>query len=302
MSRGSAKHVALRDALAAGLVVLIGGCLFVELDSAERISSRLLQWEPIELDDLLLTSFLAVVATTWFALRRWRDAARELRARTASEQEKARYLERLEQLSSQLLQAEQHERERLSVLLHDEVGQTLFACRLQLERAQQRVSDDETRAIVGTAHELASSAMLYTRELSVDLSPPVLHDLGLVPALEWLIRRTHERFGLTARLVPGAGWERIPAAWHAPVFHSVRELLTNAAKHANANDVAVSAAIRGTQAVDVSVSDDGRGFDAPRGFGLFSIERRMAWLGAELRVESVVGQGTRATLALPNAD
>jgi signal transduction histidine kinase len=85
------------------------------------------------------------------------------------------------------------------------------------------------------------------------------------------------------------------------VFHSVRELLTNVAKHAHASEVDVAAAIGGGHALRVSVSDNGCGFESPRGFGLFSIERRMAWLGAELHIESVLGRGTRATLELPAA-
>jgi signal transduction histidine kinase len=294
---------ASRDACLALVIVLCGGLLFVQLDTAERVSSALSKWERIELDDLLLGSFLAVAVMTWFAVRRWRDASLELRARQLSEQENARYVQRLEELSTQLLETEQHERARLSELLHDEVGQTLYACRLQLERARQHVDDRAARLLLAEAHDLAGAAMARTRELTVDLSPPVLHDLGLAEALAWLVRRTQERFGLSARFVPGDDWQRIPPAWEAAVFHSVSELITNAAKHAQATQLEVSAAPGGDGKLRVSVQDDGRGFVtaqlAAKGFGLFSIERRMAWFGAELQVESAPGAGTRATLHLP---
>jgi signal transduction histidine kinase len=62
----------------------------------------------------------------------------------------------------------------------------------------------------------------------------VLHDLGLAEAIEWPVRRNRERLGVCARSEPGADWQRIPRAWHAAVFHSVSELLANAAKHAAA--------------------------------------------------------------------
>jgi signal transduction histidine kinase len=277
--------------------------LFVRLDTAERVSSALSKWERIELDDLLLSSFLAVAVMTWFAMRRWRDASHELRARQASERTNARYVQRLEELSTQLLETEQHERARLSELLHDDVGQTLYACRLQLERARQHVDDGAALRLLTEAHDLAGAAMARTRELTVDLSPPILHDLGVAEALAWLLRRTQERFGLSAHFIPGDDWQRIPPAWEAAVFHSVSELIANAAKHAAATRVEVSAADGGDGRLRVSVHDDGCGFVtahvAAKGFGLFSIERRMAWFGAELQVESAPGAGTRATLHLP---
>jgi two-component system sensor histidine kinase/response regulator len=302
----ASSHRAVRDALLAIAVVVCGGLLFIQLDTAERVSSALRHWERIELDDLLLTSFLAVIVTSWFAVRRWREASIELRARQASEQDKARYVQRLEELSEQLLETEQRQRTRLAELLHDDIGQTLYACRLQLERVRTRVDDPDVQVLLDEAHALAGAAMTQTRELTVDLSPPVLHDLGLAEAVAWLLRRTEERFGLQSRLVPGDSWERIPAAWHAAVFHSLSELVANTAKHAQAQHLEISADLDGDGCLRVCVRDDGRGFatagPSAKGFGLFSIERRMAWLGAELQVESSSESGTRATLHLPAAN
>ena len=304
----SPRRRELRDACVAIGVVACGGLGCVAFDSAERISAWLLSWERLELDDLLLSSMLALTAMGWFAWRRWRDTARALVAQRASEAEKARYVARLEELSAQLLEAEQRERARLAELLHDEVGQTLFACRLQLERASERVRESDTRELLDEAHALAGAAMTSTRELTVDLSPPILHDLGLADAIEWLLRRNEARFGLRGRLRPGSAWRRIPPAWHPALFHSLSELLSNAARHASASQVEVSAhAAPGC--IRVAVRDDGRGLprelpppETRSGYGLFSIERRMAWLGAELQVESIPGGGTQASLLLPLPD
>jgi signal transduction histidine kinase len=105
-------------------------------------------------------------------------------------------------------------------------------------------------------------------------------------------------------VVPG-NWERIPAAWREPVFQSVNELLANAAKHARATEVEVSAATSGDGRLRVCVRDNGCGFEREantrQGFGLFSIERRMAFLGGHLSVESATGAGTSAVLELPAA-
>jgi signal transduction histidine kinase len=236
-------------------------------------------------------------------MRRWRDAMRELEAREASERDKARYVLRLERLSTQLLETEHGERARIAGLLHDEIGQPLYACRLQLESVRGRTTDPETARQLQAALDLASAAMDRTRDLTVDLCPPVLRDLGLSEALEWLVERTRERWQLAAKLVPGSEWEHVPSAWREPVFQSVNELLANAAKHAQATEVEVSAALSGDGRVRVCVRDNGCGFERNegyrRGFGLFSIERRMAYLGGQLSVESERGAGTSAVLELP---
>jgi signal transduction histidine kinase len=303
----AAPRSAVRDAIYAALFVLAGGACLVALDTAERVSHAMLAFEWLQLDDLLLTSGLAVLATTWFAWRRWHDAARELRARQASEAERALSMQRLEQLSGQLLETEQRERERLAALLHDEVGQTLYACRLQLERLGQHLHDPTAPTLVEEARQLTELALNCTRELTADLSPPILHDLGLVEALEWLLRRNQQRFGLQAQLVPSAHWSSVPRAWHAAVFHSVSELLSNAIKHAHARHVEVAAAISGDGALHIEVRDDGVGFapaqgpERSGGFGLFSIERRLAQLGGALQL-APGRPGTVARLRLPRPD
>jgi signal transduction histidine kinase len=294
---------AARDAVVAAIIVVLGGVLCVYLDTAERISASVLRWESIELDDLLLTSCLAICASTWFAVRRWREARRSLLVERQSELEKAAYVVRLEELSAQLLWAEQAERTRIAELLHDEVGQTLYACRLQLERAQQRTADSELGSLLAEAHTLAGDAMANTRDLSTHLSPPVLHDLGLADAVEWLLQRTEQRFGVKTSFEASAAWQAVHERLHDPVFQSVRELVSNAVKHAQASTLSVSAALCDDGQVQIRVQDDGHGFahepGQQRGFGLFSIERRLSCLGARLDIQSSREHGTLAALQLP---
>lgn len=292
---------AARDALLAALIVFCGGLMCVHWDTAEHLTAGVLRWEWLQLDDLLLTSAIAICAVTWFAMRRWSEARRALALHVASEQENAKYVAKLEELSAQLLQTEQAERARIGELLHDDVGQTLYACRLQLERALARASDAGLRNLVAEAHSLAGDAMSSTRELTTRINPPVLQDLGLPEAIEWLLARTQQRFGVQTSFVSEGPWRDIADTWREPVFHSVSELITNAVKHANAKTIRVSASSN-QNTIDISVDDDGRGF-APetiqtRGFGLFSIEQRMARIGARLHIESVTHHGTRASLQL----
>jgi len=294
---------ARRDALLAGAAVACGALLFTSFDVFERVSPALLRFESMQLDELLLTSFLAVAAASWFARRRWQDSARQLAALRTSEQENARYVQRLEELSAQLVQTEQRERERLADALHDEVSQTLYACLLELDALATLLSKPPARRRTGAARALVSHAMDQARRLTADLSPPILHDLGLPAAIEWLLPRLQARHGLALRFDAGPAWERIARRCHAAVFQSVQELVVNACKHASARSAVVSAELVGQLTVRVEVRDDGHGFDPARagtdGFGLFSIERRMAHLHGRLDISSQPGCGTTATLTLP---
>lgn len=289
-----------RDLIVAIGIVCAGGLLFVTHDAFEQLSPAALRWEAAEVDDVLLTLVLAVAAAGWFAFRRWRDSVSQLAALREHARERAFYLGQLEELSSQLLQAEQRERDRLAEVLHDEIGQTLYGCQLKLDLLAGSLREPAAQALLAQAAELGAAAMAHARDLSVQLSPPALHDLGLAEALEALLPRLEQRYGLSVRLDAGPAWQRIPQRFRAPVYHSLSELVLNAAKHARASTVALSAQLTADGGVRVVVADDGRGFDRQQertsGFGLFSIERRLSCMSGSLEIDSAQGRGTTVTL------
>jgi signal transduction histidine kinase len=289
---------ATRDLWIAVVVVAVGGLWFVSTNRVERLLPTLLRWEKAQLDDLLLTLGLAVAAAGWFAVRRWRDCTRQVRELQQGATQRAASLARLQELSTQLLEAEERERHRLAELLHDDVGQTLYACQLELHLLAHHVQDSESAALLQHATQLSEAALAHARELSRQLSPPELHDLGLQDAILALLPRLEQRYALRMQLVPGEGWRHIPPRCYGPVFHSLQELLLNVAKHARASEVSMSAQ-HDQGRVSVQIRDDGRGFDpdaTTRNFGLFSVERRMACLDGKLEVDSQPGRGTTATL------
>jgi signal transduction histidine kinase len=303
MGRHGAR--AIRDAVGAAVVIASGGALFVAFDVVERIAPPIRRWEAAQLDDLLLTLALAVVVLAWFAIRRWRESVRQLAALRQAEAENLAHLRRLEALSSQLLDTEERERLRLSEALHDGVGQTLFACQLQLAPLAQHMTDPRGQQQLGEAQQLVAAALKHARDLTVDLSPPILHDLGLAEAIVWWLQRVESRYGVRARLAPGEAWSEVPALWHAAVFHSVQELVINAGKHAQASSIEVRVQREAGEGLSIEVIDDGRGFDralaVDGGFGLFSIERRMACIAGRLDIRAAVSGGTVASLRFPSA-
>jgi signal transduction histidine kinase len=157
--------------------------------------------------------------------------------------------------------------------------------------------------------ELLDQTIQSTRTLTFEISPPVLYDLGLEPALQWLCRQFQKKHGLRAEMTSEGSGPLVPDDIQITVFRSVQELLLNAAKHARAATVRVHLA-RMPTALRVEVRDDGRGFDVSRegasmddhgGFGLFSIRERLRVLGGALGLSSSPGRGAAITLDVPLA-
>ena len=154
---------------------------------------------------------------------------------------------------------------------------------------------------------LLTQTINSTRSLTFEISPPVLYELGLGAALEWLGERLGESHGIPVAVTADEAINALPDDTRVVLFQAVRELLVNAIKHADARWVTVTAGLREGEAA-VVVSDDGRGFDVGRvreagvdgmTFGLFSIRERLTYLGGCMLVESRPGEGTSVTLTTP---
>ena len=147
-------------------------------------------------------------------------------------------------------------------------------------------------------------AISRTRSLTFELSPPVLHELGLGAAVEWLGEQMEKVHGFTFAFHNDEEPKPVDEEVGIFLFTSVRELLVNVAKHANAHKVQVSITKNGEGMV-VEVKDDGRGFLPSKadlrskGFGLFSMRERLQHLGGHMSIASMPGNGTVITLSAP---
>jgi len=222
------------------------------------------------------------------------------------------YQTRLKSLASQLTLAEERARRTIAADLHDQVGQSLAAMRVQLALARKQCVGREVSAILDQVSDSLRTAIQDTRGVIADLSSPLINELGLSPALsEWLKLRIGERYGLETRFSDDGEPSSLSADTEAILFRSVRELLMNVVKHADATRVSVSIEHRRRPAgmvLRIVVEDDGVGLaDAQHpeahgndgGFGLFSIRERMTDLDGSLDIDSRLGQGVRATLTMP---
>ncbi len=206
-----------------------------------------------------------------------------------------------EQLSARLITVQEEERTRLSRELHDGVGQTITALKMELARlATPAAEGDAVRLERARAH--ADEALRTIRNASLLLRPTLLDDLGLDAALEWHAQDFRQRTGIQCELrysLPDA--QALPEAVRTCVYRTVQEALNNCEKHANAGHIRVdiSADERGLR---VSIADNGWGIQdatkSPR-LGILGMRERASMLGGNLTVESNTGQGTRVTLFVP---
>ena len=265
-------------------------------------------------------------ATTLDAARRARDdLAAEVRLRTAqldrakwsldrqdfehrqAQERIEKYQRELRKLASELSLAEARQRRVIAQELHDQIGQALAFTRMRVVRLRGDAVFCGFEDTIGEILRLLGQAINSTRSLTFEISPPVLYELGLASALDWLAERLAGAHHIAIEVAADARLDALPDDTRVLLFQAVRELLVNAIKHADPTTVTVTAQLTGDE-VRVVVADDGRGFDAGRvretgvdgmTFGLFSIRERLTYFGGHMVVESGAGRGTSVTLTTP---
>lgn len=231
-----------------------------------------------------------------------------------SEQKKAEekidsYQKQLRSLASDLSLAEERERRRIATILHDHIGQILAISKIKLgallELAKMSTLIDNLKEV----REHIEQAIRYTRSLTFELSPPILYELGLEAALEWLTEQVHEQHGIQYEYENDNHPKPVSDEIRVFLFTAVRELLVNVAKHAGAQKVKVTVRRIG-DTISIHVADDGVGFsvsrmnsylDKNKGFGLFSIRERLSHLGGQMDIRSQRGRSARICLVAPLA-
>ena len=207
-------------------------------------------------------------------------------------------------MASQLSLAEQAERRRIAAILHDDLQQRLYALQVHLATTVARAVRGEYSAAAAEAERtrvLLDEALEVTRNLSVDISPPILPGESLYHALLWLSSRLLEQFGLHVNVQMLTSWRLLPTGLRVALFQIVRELLFNVVKHAGADAATVMLAQDDTR-VTLVVADTGVGFDptaAKSLGGLYQTRRRIELFGGRMDVASRPNGGTTVTLIIP---
>jgi two-component system, NarL family, sensor kinase len=230
--------------------------------------------------------------------------------------ENARLLQRLGEgekrfrlISRGILRVQEAERGRISRELHDGVGQSLTALKIELQLLELSAQREESALLPRLAElrEMADRALQEVRQISHLLRPQMLDELGLLPTLRWLTRTFQQRTGIEVELVSEGMDERTDRDMENLVFRLVQEALTNVAKHARAPMVRVHLR-RGGEWLFLRVEDRGAGFDAAeflrstdeeRGFGLRGMRDRVHLFAGHFTVRSEPGAGTTLEIEVP---
>lgn len=291
------------------LISLLSIAMFAIGASAE-VSERLVttaqRFERVQLDELPLALLTLSLGLAWFAWRRWREMLVELRLRQASEGALRANQAELRDLSRRITESQETERRALAHELHDELGQTLNAIKIEavtIRNAGNEVRPEILRAALAVIR-LTDGVYAVVRAMTSRLRPVALDELGLAAALEhdltgWRERLPQVRFTLRVGKLPPSIDEAVAIA----VYRVAQEGLTNIVRHADARQVTLELEAAARPAVlRLKLCDDGRGVDLAAirgGLGLLGMRERIAGLGGVFRIDSRPGQGFRVDVSVP---
>lgn len=211
---------------------------------------------------------------------------------------------RLQALSHRLVAVQEHERRLIARELHDEIGQALTGLKFSLETLETDSSRNNLEQIED-ARQVTQQLLARVRDMSLDLRPAMLDDLGLLPALLWLTDRYSRRTGLEVQFRHSGLEKRLDSEIETAAYRIVQEALTNVARHAGQNVGAEVFVLASDGSLIVRVQDDGVGFDVPdvvkkrNSTGISGMEERATLLGGSFTIESKPGRGTVVSSELP---
>ncbi|MDI7261197.1 MAG: sensor histidine kinase [Thermodesulfobacteriota bacterium] len=210
---------------------------------------------------------------------------------------------------SQIIDAQENERRRISRELHDEIGQALTAIKFNLDMIDKDLPQTSfiLRERLGEAKSLSNRTLTAMRQLSMDLRPTMLDDLGLIPTLRWYIQNFSNRLNIHSHFQAIGFDEKLPPQIETAFYRILQEALNNISKHAEASQIEISLEQRDSM-VYASIIDNGRGFDLDkllhpespeRGFGIIGMKERISLLRGHIDIQSKPGFGTHIHIEVP---
>jgi len=244
----------------------------------------------------------------------WVSVIRDITEEQRTEEKLEQYRRKLRKLAAELTTVEARERRAIAAGLHENLGQVLATAKLKIAPLRSAIPDPALQTRVAEVQGLVEEALAQTRSLTYQLSSPILYQLGMEAAIEWMAEEMQRQYGYRVSFTRQGESGTLSEESSLFLFSAVRELLVNVAKHAAATDVAVR--LRWLdQSVEVLVKDNGRGFrrttargdasgrlgivESKDGFGLFNIYERVEDLGGRVWLRSELQKGTAVKIHLP---
>jgi len=212
----------------------------------------------------------------------------------------------LKKLNTEVTLAEEKERRRIAENLHDSLGQTLSLVYIKLSFIMNEDTNSKMKKTLQETSELLNKAITESRILTYDLSPPVLYELGLIPAFKWKLEQIEEKYKIKTVLTGESPKISIKKEFNIFLYRIVAELLNNAIKHACADLIELEVR-KDKDFYYITVSDNGVGFKKKLnkkatmkgGFGLMSITERLENIKGNLEIKTEPLKGTKAIVRIP---
>ena len=231
----------------------------------------------------------------------------EIAKRKHAEEELQTYQQQVRRLIGRQVLAEEQERRRIAVFLTNGFGQELASLKMSLDALRQSARSAELASSLEKILKSIEKMIQDVRSLAFDLSPAILYELGLEPAVEWLSEKTQADHGIATTFEDTGQDKPLDENVRLCLFWVVRELLANVTKHARAQHLKVSTCKDGSN-IRIEVEDDGVGFDVAKvqarrdpkiGFGLLLLSELLEHFGGSIQTDSELGRGTRVILLAP---
>jgi two-component system CheB/CheR fusion protein len=255
------------------------------------------------------TQIAGVVITFTDITEAKRAAQAQIQAKAAVNEElEKRVRERTEELgrlARELALAEVRERQSIARDLHDGLGQELHVASIKLDALRNNDGSQDAHPALDEIAQLLDGVVREMRSLTAQLNPPVLEQLGLIPAIEWLSEEMRRTYRLEVLLDDDSVSKPLDSLTASILFRAVRELLINVARHSEVK-IANIATRRVNEHLTVEVMDRGAGFGAARssassmgGLGIATMRERIAYIGGTFQIDSAPNRGTIATIQVP---
>jgi len=231
----------------------------------------------------------------------------EIEERRWAERELLDHQRKLEELGFELSIAEERERGRIAGELHDEVGQCLILCKIKANSLAASDPRPDQQGTIAELESLLDKSIQDIRSLTFQLRPPLLALAGLEAAVQWLGEELKLHYGLQVDCYDDLQPKPLGYELRAYLFQAIRELLLNVVRHAGTNRANVRLQREGGN-IAITVMDNGVGFDTTAnlvgkgragGFGIFSVQQRIEYLGGRFMIYSQPGKGSRVTIVVP---
>ena len=303
------KSKARRDMLAVTVISLAAAVTCVRLNLSEAMLGWMRRHENLQVDELPGILLVIAACLIWFSRRRYLEASRELELRRVTEAKLAEALAENQRLAQQYLDTQEYERKALARDLHDELGQTINAIKLDAVAVREVIplAEDAARRAAVAMIENIDRVYAVVGGLIRELRPVGLDELGVAAALEHCVSDWRQRLPSTRiHMSIECDLSGLDPARALALFRLVQESLTNVARHAQARRVDIHVVARRSEGraecIEASIADDGRGanLDAPgRGLGLIGMRERTAAFGGSLALSSSPGAGFKVCVTLP---